>query len=238
MNHQILFLFFIFSTPLFSQNLQLHYDFRHSLDPKYNKKNFTTLSVETFKAADYGSFFMKMDADLIGENNNIGKLYTEISQTLRIWKSKLYLHLQYCGGLGIVEDAAIGYYINNAWLLGVAHVFQWKNAWFSTFLAYRYNVFDMPSHDLEYSLWWGKNFWKEKVSLTGHLVIWTENRDHGDDFTKNLSGKRFFFLSEPEVWINLNKRFSLGSEIKISYHVYNLFNHLQVYPTAAIKYNF
>ena len=50
---------------LLSQNIQLHYDLRHSLDPKLNPKNFPSFSFEYFKnidTLDHASFLLKLDS--------------------------------------------------------------------------------------------------------------------------------------------------------------------------------
>jgi hypothetical protein len=237
MKYLYFFVLCIIPTLLLPQNLQVHYDTRHSVDAENNERNFITFSFETFKAASYGSFFMKMDADFIGSRNNMGKLYTEISHTLRFWPRPIYLHLQYSGGLGIVSTSHNSYYIDNAYLAGFAYPFQWQNAWFSTYLAYRYNNFTTPSHDMQYSFYWGGSILKGRISLTGHLVIWTENKNHGDPWTQNLNGKKVFFLSEPQIWYNANKLLAIGSEIKLFYHVYSYSDQLLIYPTLAVKYN-
>ena len=64
----------------FAQTLQLHFDARHSLDPKHTSRNFTTLYFEYFKAQDSGrsfikpsSFLLKLQADFTGRKNNIGQ---------------------------------------------------------------------------------------------------------------------------------------------------------------------
>jgi len=237
MKHFYFFIFYVIPTILISQNLQVHYDTRHTFDPENNDRNFVTFSFETFKAASYGSLFMKMDADFIGSKDNMGKLYTEISHTFKFWKLPVSLHLQYSGGLGIVSANQSGYYINNAYIAGFAYPFQWKNAWFSTYIAYRYNNFNTPSHDIQYSFYWGGSILEGKISLTGHLVLWTENNNHGDAWTQTLSGKKFLFLSEPQVWYNFNQFLAIGSEIKLFYHVYSYSDNLLIYPTVAIKYN-
>ncbi|MBN2413731.1 DUF5020 family protein [candidate division KSB1 bacterium] len=123
------------STVVSAQNLQLHNDFRHSIDPEYNEKKYATFSFETFKQENYGSFFIKMDLDLKGDKSNIGNFYTEISHTLKFRELPVFVHLQYCGGLGIISRTDAGYYINNAYLVGAAFPFQWQNARFSTYLA-------------------------------------------------------------------------------------------------------
>ncbi|MBN2413729.1 hypothetical protein JXQ31_18765 [candidate division KSB1 bacterium] len=53
-----------------------------------------------------------------------------------------------------------------------------------------------------------------------------------------MNGKKIFFLSEPQIWYNLNKLWAIGSEIKLFYHVYSYSDQLLIYPTIAIKYNY
>src|ERR1700733_12072012 len=83
---------------VFSQQLQLHYDARHTTAPKRNSKNFATLYFEYFKQQDSGkafikpgSFLLKTQADFVGDKNNISKFYIQVSQSFRFWKPKIFL---------------------------------------------------------------------------------------------------------------------------------------------------
>jgi hypothetical protein len=49
----------LFTTGLSAQNLQLHYDLRHTVDPDQNPHNFPALYYEYFKARDSGHAFIK-----------------------------------------------------------------------------------------------------------------------------------------------------------------------------------
>jgi hypothetical protein len=229
----------LFSAAVFGQNLQLHYDFRHSLDPQHNTMNFPTIYFEYFKSKDTsGAFFIKTESDLNGSNNNIGKFYTQLSQSFKFWKPKVYAQLQYSGGLGIAEPGSYAYYITNAFSLGAVYPFRWKGAWFSTSLSYNYNNFKKPSHDLLYSLYWGRGFWNYKFEFSGDLELYTLNKNLGDSYTNSLSGKRAAFFGEPQVWFRIHNGFSLGSKINMYYHVLINENLLQVYPTLAARFKF
>src|ERR1700755_2647981 len=112
----------------FSQQMQLHYDLRHSLDTTHTQKNFPSLYFEYFKTLDSGtsfikpgSFLLKTQMDLSGEKNNIGQFYMQVSQAFRFWEPKIFLQLQYNGGLGIAEPGAYGYYLTNAFSAGIAY---------------------------------------------------------------------------------------------------------------------
>ncbi|MDB5145212.1 MAG: hypothetical protein JWQ66_3925, partial [Mucilaginibacter sp.] len=136
MKYLLLFTLGILPFRLFAQNLQLHYDFRHTLDPAHNSMNFPTIYFEYFKSKDTsGSFFIKTESDLNGMDHNIGKFFTQVSQSFKFWKPKIYAQLQYSGGMGIAEPGSYAYYITNAFSLGAVYPFQWKGAWFSTSLS-------------------------------------------------------------------------------------------------------
>jgi hypothetical protein len=83
-----------------------------------------------------------------------------------------------------------------------------------------------------------KGLWNYKAEFAGDFSLWTENKNHGDDATKGLYGKRFFFFAEPQFWVNLNSIFAIGTKINIYYHGNTTKNLLEVYPTAAIRLKF
>src|SRR5258708_2568716 len=140
----LLFFLYLLSISLYAQNLQLHYDFRHSLDAKRNAKNFPTLYFEYFKGTDSGSLLIKLQGDFIGQRGNIGKFFLQASHSFRFWKPKIFLQLEYSGGLGIAEPGSYGFYITNAFSLGLAHPFQWKGAWFNVYTCYTYSSLKKP----------------------------------------------------------------------------------------------
>lgn len=236
---------FFFCQNLFCQNLQLHYDLRHTTEPKDNPHNFPTLYFEYFKTQDSGkafikpgSFLFKMEADMQGTQKNIGKGYLQVTQSLRCWRPAVYLSLQYSGGLGVTRPAQYSYYIANTFAAGAAYSFQWNKVYFSSILYYQVTLYAKPSHDPLFTLYWWKGCFHYRMEIAGDFSIWTANKDQGDDTTIKLPGKLFFFFAEPQIWVNLNKSFALGSKINMYYHVNTPENLLQAYPTAAIKYKF
>ena len=146
--------------------------------------------------------------------------------------------VEYNGGLGIAEGTQYGYYINNAFLLGGQYPFQWENDWQSMSLCYRYNVFTKPSHDLQLSLYWGKNFWQDDFRFSGNFVLLTQNKNTGDVSTVHLSGKKILFWGQPQIWYNVTKTFSIGTQITMYYHIYSYSENMLFYPTVAIKFQF
>ena len=246
MKYQFLTFLCITSTLAFSQQLELHYDPRHSLDPKRNTKNFTTLYFEYFKSIDSGnsfvrpgSFLLKIQSDLSGEKSNIGKFYMQVSQTFRFWRPNIYIHLQYSGGLGVTEPRQYSYYITNAFSLGVAHPFRrGNNAFFNAYISYKYGAFKKPSHDIILAFFWLKFFSNFKNNFSGNVVSWTDNKNHGDTLTMDLKGKRFSILGDPQLWFTLKKGFSVGTKINLYYHVLTSEDIFQAYPTLGVRYKF
>jgi hypothetical protein len=226
--------------PTFSQNFQVHYDFRHSIDPDVNKNNFPSFTFEYFRNIDTlgtGSFLFKMQADLKGTKGNAGQIFTQVSQTLRFWKPKIYLSLNYSGGLGVTATA-FGFYIPNSLGVGISYPFQWHGAWLATNVLYRYNAFQQPSYDPQFTFYFGKGFCNYRIFVAGSIVSWTQNRDQGDDFTRNLRGKKLAFFGDPQIWIKIRNGFSMGSRVNVFYHLITEKNKIQLYPTVGMKYQF
>jgi hypothetical protein len=240
MKYLLLSVFVLTAVIACGQTLQLHFDPRHTLDPARNPANFPTIYFEYFKQAKdtSGSFFMKTETDLQGAGHNVGKFYTQLSQSFKFWKPKIYAQVQYSGGMGIAEPGSYGYYITNAFSAGVVYPFQWKGAWFSTSLSYTYNAFKKPSNDVLYSLYWGKGFWNYKFEFSGDLELYTVNKNLGDAYTSNLHGKWVAFFGEPQIWFKIHNGLSAGSKINMYFHVLTDEDLLQVYPTIALRFKF
>jgi len=222
------------------QNLQLHYDFRHTLDPARNSRNFPSFSFEYFKSIDTigtGSFLLKVQADMRGDRNNLGQVFTQVSQSLRFWKPKLYLTLNYSGGLGVGADS-FGFYITNSYGLGVSYPFQWKGAWLSLNMVYRYNAFPKPSYDPQLTFYFGRGIRDYRIFVAGSFVFWSENRNQGTEYTQGMHGKKFAFFGDPQIWIKVHKGFSIGSRINVFYHLITDEDKIQIYPTIGTKYQF
>jgi len=221
-----------------AQQLQLHYDFRHSLDPARTPRNFTTLTYEYFKGTDStGSFLLKMQTDFSGENNNVGQLFIQVSKNVRFDRAKVELALSYSGGLGVAPPS-YGYYLTNAFGIGLAYPFQWQSAWFSTSLVYRLNAFVRPSHDAQFTFYFGKGIFNYRILVAGSLVAWSENRNQGTTLTNGLTGKKVAFFGDPQCWVKVSKQVSVGSRINLYYHTLTTENRLQVYPTLAVRNQF
>jgi hypothetical protein len=176
-----------------------------------------------------------VQADFVGDKANIGKYYMQVSQEVRFWRPKVFLNLQYSGGLGITKPREYSYYILNTYSVGVSYPFRWGSAYLTSVLNFKYLPYDKPSKDFLYTLYFYKGLWNYKAELLGDFSVWTENKNHGDEYTTSLHGKRFYFFAEPQFWYNLNKPLAFGTRINTNYHVLSTEDVLQVYPTVAVR---
>lgn len=234
------FFFFALLFAFFSveaQNLQLHFDPRHSIyGDEHFSTNYLTATFEMFKPDPWGSTFMFVDADFNLSKGNVGLMYTEIARDFKINNFPLMPHIEYNGGLGLFEiDDKLGggYSIPNAYLAGFSYPFQLGNAFMSTYVAYKYNAFKEVSHDVQWTLTWVANLLNNKLTLSGFADVWTENKNPMD----GDSDKKVIFLSEPQIWYNATEHFSLGGEVEISSNFAGR-DRTFVCPTVAMKWNF
>lgn len=235
----ITFIIFFATGAIQAQNLQLHFDPRHSLyGSEVSSQNYLTATFEMFKADKWGSTFMFADVDLNFNKKNIGLVYTEIAREFQLGDYLLLPHLEYNGGLGLVKGTNVGFSIPSSYLAGFGYPFQLGHFYMSTYVAYKLNAFQEVSNDAQWTVTWNAHLAGGKLSLGGFMDLWTEDKSftEGSDAT----GKKMVFLSEPQFWYNFTPQFSLGSEIELSYNFVNKFTESKFYaiPTLATKWIF
>lgn len=237
----ITFAFLMLSFAAYSQNLQLHFDPRHALHSDVAPRNYFTATFEMFKPDKWGSTFMFVDLDFNQSRGNIGLAYMEIARDIKIGKSPIMAHIEYNGGIGKVgKDNNIntsGFTIENAYLGGVSYNTNLGSVNLGTYLAYKYNAFERVSNDVQWTVTWGANVLNNKVTFSGFLDVWTENKDRSK--LKTTDDKKIILLTEPQIWYNVSSNLSLGTEIEISNNFYRFYNNkVYVNPTLAAKWNF
>jgi len=109
------------------------YDLRHVTDPRDNPRNFPVVEMKGFFPQSFGSFLFKEEIDLAGSKGNQSQVYSELDQSIKISRAALsgaplLLHLGYSGGLGVFNNATGGYYVQNAYSIGLEHGFSRYNA--------------------------------------------------------------------------------------------------------------
>lgn len=223
----------IATVSLKAQNLQLHYDYRNSIGGNsVSNSNYMTATFEMFKPDKYGNTFIFVDADFNLKKGNVSLMYTEISRNFKIANLPVLLHIEYNGGLGLFEvdkNVAGGFNIPNAYLAGINYPFQIRNAFMNANLLYRYNNFKTVSNDVQFTFTWQANFFNDKLTLSGFADVWTENKH------ANTKSKTVVFLTEPQIWFNINKVISIGGEVEVSSNFVSHKTH--ILPTTAIKFN-
>jgi hypothetical protein len=217
-----------------AQNIQTHYDF--GKDRKY-----VTTTVEMFKPDKLGNtfFFIDFDYGSNGVENSPSLAYFEIARCLKLGKSPFSWHGEYNGGL--FNSNGTGNNISNAWLTGIDYSWNAKDfsKGFSLKALYKNiaNTTDGKPNNFQLTAVWYLDFAKGKMRFSGFADFWREGHMVSSDGWATASEKTFIFLSEPQLWYNLNAHFALGTEFEFSN---NFAGHdgFMVNPTLAVKWTF
>ncbi len=219
------FVAFMFSVN--AQNVQLHYDFGEG-------RKMLTSTVEMFRPDAYGStfFFIDMDygADGTGIDNGISLAYWEIARAFKWNENQKFMpRVEYNGGtMKLAPEDAPWVPIENCWLAGVERT--WASADFSKILTLQANykyIKDKEDAAFQLTAVWTVQMAEGKFTFTGFADFWKEEMFWGTDYR---------FLTEPQLWYNPCKNFSLGTEIELSNNFVG--DEFAVKPTLAVKYTF
>ena len=224
-------------------DVDLLYDFRHTTDPRDNANNFPVVELKLFLPRSFGSFLMKQEIDLDGASHNVSQTYTELSQSIKLgsatlWGKPVFAHLGYSGGLGLFGDASGGFYIRNAFNIGLEYPFQVRNAFCNAYVAVRYASFAKPSYDPMLSLYGGRYFLNQKLLIANSLEAWTTSRDQGATSTQHEGGKLASWELESEIWYKVGGDFSVGTYVRTTRNVYAVSVRWLVYPSVGVHYSF
>ena len=216
-----------------AQNIQTHYDF--GKDRKY-----VTTTVEMFKPDKLGNTFFFIDFDYgTPDQEMMSNAYFEIARVMTIKKSPFGIHGEYNGGFGKKissnKDIASEHFtVNNAWLGGVDY--SWNSKDFSKGFSIKalYKQIQDKQSSFQITGVWHVNFAKGKMSFTGFADFWKEDSDFNFDKKTDAS---YTFLTEPQLWYNINGHFAFGSEVELSNN-FALHEGFMVNPTLAVKWTF
>lgn len=221
-----------------AQNIQIHYDFgKHIYSEKESNRQDVTVTYETFKADKLGSWYYFVDVD-VNRDGTIGA-YTELSREFTFKKlcdaSSLAAHAEFDGGL-----SSSGGVFQSAMLIGPA--WNWHNADFSKTLSVQAlykQFFGQKGRNHGYASFqltgvWGLNFCNN-WTFSGFFDLWRGEKanNHGC----------LVFLTEPQLWYNINKTISVGTEVEMSnnfiFQAIAPFSNNKFYinPTLAVKFN-
>lgn len=216
-----------------AQNVQLHYDFGRSLystdEPQRPR---LTTTVELFRPDSWGSTFFFVDMDYRREG--VTSAYWEISREFSLGKTPLSLHVEYNGGL------SNQFSYKNAYLAGLTYA--WNQADYSAGITftpmYKYLARQDRPHSFQLTTTWYLHLAGGKITFQGFADLW------GDRHL--VTGKNnLIFITEPQLWLNLNKfagidpkfNLSIGTEWEISSN-FAVLDKTVVNPTLALKWTF
>jgi len=210
-----------------AQNIQLHYDFGKD-------RKLVTSTVEMFRPDKYGSTFFFIDMDYSSDardvDNGVSLAYWEIARAFKWTENQIIMpRVEYNGGVMKLDGVGSSFIpIENCWLAGIEHT--WASSDFSKILTLQANykyIKDKEDAAFQLTAVWTVNFFNGKMSFLGFADFWKEEMFWGTDYR---------FLTEPQIWYNFCKNFSVGSEIEISNNFVK--DGAQVNPTLAVKYTF
>ena len=231
---------FIAAINIDAQNIQLHYDFGRNIYPhEEDGRPKVTITVEQFKADQWGSWFYFVDIDMSRKFTE--GAYTEISREFNLGKhSPFAAHIEYNGGLnrfGSFQQAAL---IGPAW--------NGHNADFSKTYSVQlmYKQFFKSYNDthsyasVQLTGVWGITFANKACTFSGYIDFL-----RGED--ANNHGQ-LVIQSEPQLWYNFNSikglentNLSIGTEVEFGYNfIFNTYNNRDTFinPTLALKWTF
>lgn len=231
MKLKVLIIFILISSwmSLSAQNIQFHYDLGKD-------RNHPTTTVEMFKPDKYGNTFFFIDMDYnSGGVKGVSLAYWEFARVFKTEKMPVGIHAEYNGGMGqfIMDGSQVGYTLNDAWLGGIDYSMNAKDysKGFSAKVLYKYI---RDKHEMSFQLTgvWYLHFLNNKFTFMGFADFWREDWDFDFD---GITDTEFIFLTEPQIWYNINKSFAVGSEIEMSNNFANV-KGFQVNPTIGIKW--
>lgn len=214
-----------------AQNIQIHYDFGKHINDDLKSRQDVTLTYETFKADNLGSWFYFIDADM--DKNGVAGAYTEISREFNIGKQGFAAHVELDAGMNRITSFQSAALIGAAW--------NGHNADYSTtysIQAMYKQYFGQDSENMvgankaypsfQITGVWSTRFANDKLTFSGFIDFWR-------DVTMCGTGKLVIF-SEPQLWYNINKSISVGTEVEITNKFYSD-SKTYVNPTLAVKFN-
>ncbi len=225
-----------------AQNIQLHYDLGKLEDG--TKRDFFVSTFELFKPDSLGYTFLFTDFEFNSSDNPRGVSlgYFEIAREFYLpwfynnqFNDNLGVHLEYNDGSVIfpVDDSTVlGENLRSSWLGGLEYSFLLGDVSFNTMALYKY-IRGSEAPDFQWTITWFCPLFSYKISLSGFADLWTQ-----DDFSNNPENKMLVFYSEPQIWYNINKHLSIGSEFKISKNYVVGSQRVEVFPTLGAKWEF
>ncbi|MBQ2594335.1 MAG: DUF5020 family protein [Candidatus Riflebacteria bacterium] len=156
-----------------AQNIQLHYDFgRNIYSNEEADRQKVTVTLEQFKADQWGSWYYFVDIDLTSKF--FRSAYTEISREFKLGKETPFAaHVEYNGGLGRDDIRSF----QHAALIGPAyngHSADFSKTWSVQFMYKQFfKSYDYTHSYASFQLTgvWGLTFANKKCTFSGWFFI-------------------------------------------------------------------
>lgn len=215
-----------------AQNLQLHYDFGRTIYPDQQaSRPKVTLTLEQFKADQWGSWFYFVDIDFSRKFTEAA--YTEVSREFSIGTTGFAAHVEYNGGLnkgGSFQQSALAGAAWNGASADFSKTYSLQLMYKRYFKSYSYTS---AYNSLQLTGVWGLTFAHKRLTFSGYIDFWRGEKPnhHG----------QLVIMTEPQLWYNLTPHLSLGTEWEISNNfIYNTFDDRSFFfnPTVGAKWNF
>ncbi|WP_116496214.1 DUF5020 family protein [Balneicella halophila] len=222
--------FSCFAVLAMAQNVQLHYDFGKANDDRAADRDYLTATVEFFKPDKWGSTFFFVDFDFNAEDDGISVSYMELARNFKFNQTfPVQAHLEYNGG----HFGADGFGDSFKNMVIVGGYYDWKitkGFTLGTMLGYKYIQDVEEGPDFQATVTWFKPFGKGFL-FTGFADLWTEDKWGEKD------GKKFIFVSEPQLWYSVTEHFKVGTEVEFSNNFVLGSNKFEIMPTVAVRWD-
>lgn len=223
-----------------AQNLQLHYDLGRNIYPnEEGDRQKVTLTLEQFKADQWGSWYYFADIDF--SRHNTTGAYAEISREFNLGKqSPFAAHVEWDAGLNLGGSFQHSALIGPAWN---GHSQDFSKTYSLQLLYKQFFKSGEGTHpyaSLQLTGVWSTTFAHRACTFAGFFDFWRGEKanHHG----------QLIFMSEPQLWYNFdsikgweNTHLSIGTEVELSSNfIYNTYSSKSFFvnPTLGVKWTF
>lgn len=225
-----------------AQNIQFHYDFGRALYSEQRlgdePRPVLTTTVEMFRPDKWGNTFFFVDMNYRRTGTQLS--YWEISREIKLGNSPFLAHVEYNGGLKYEIGTHKGASFNHNYLAGVTYAWNRPDFQAGFTVTPMFKYLDQQKSPASWQLTgtWYYHFAGGLMTTNGFADIWGDRN--------YVTGKKnIIFLTEPQLWVNLNKvkgvdpnfNLSIGTEVEVSYN-FALPEKTVVNPTLAAKWTF
>lgn len=224
----------LFLVPLFSQNLQVHYE----LLPE---RQYITSTLEQFTGDKGGLtyWFVSASYDHAPQSDFLQSsamsVYGEFYRFFSIPAFKgIMPGIQYNDGLAVAYDdqgGSYGFPFGRTLLAGLGYNVKLFGVDVLTTIWWRKK--QGFQHDWQFTAAWGQWFADGKLTFNGFFDLWGEKALGSND------AYRLVLLAEPQLYYNFTENISAGIKTQISHHFDQQHpDGIYIAPTVALRWNF